>query len=387
MLKSHFPFNNYWIYLTIVLSIVANACIEPYEADINGDVELISIEGSIIKGNPAQHVSISTTTSLLEKEFKPIRGCEVKVVDDLNNEFLFEENTIGKYESVIADNNLVYNRQYKLMITTPKGDKYESLFETLNISNKIDTLYYDIEKKIETYSGEELEGLQFYIDIKAPDSISRYFRWNLTETYEYTTTGYISMIVRIGPDTIETYVPADRWEVYRCWMSNEVQGIYLSNTTNITVNEKKKIPLNYVSTMGDRLKIKYSLLVNQYSLSEGAYKYWQQNKIAIEDSDGLYTTQPGQAFTNLHSVNNTEEKVLGYFWASSMTESRIIIPRINSLVVTEEICYIAEYDPRLHKSLPRYFRIEESGLLVTGHPNCFDCTLRGGTITKPDFFY
>jgi len=110
MLKSHFPFNNYWIYLTIVLSIVANACIEPYEADINGDVELISIEGSIIKGNPAQHVSISTTTSLLEKEFKPIRGCEVKVVDDLNNEFLFEENTIGKYESVIADNNLVYNK-------------------------------------------------------------------------------------------------------------------------------------------------------------------------------------------------------------------------------------------------------------------------------------
>ncbi len=84
-------------YLAIMLSLFINACIEPYDAEIDGLTELISIEGSIIKGNPVQHVSISTTTSLLEKKFKPIRGCEVKVVDDLNNEFLFKENEIGKY--------------------------------------------------------------------------------------------------------------------------------------------------------------------------------------------------------------------------------------------------------------------------------------------------
>jgi len=373
--------------LSIMLSLFNNACIEPYDAEIDGLTELISIEGSIIKGDPLQHVVISTTTSVLEKEFKPLRGCEVIVLDELNNEFIFAENFMGTYSLTINDDLLVNNRKYKLMITTPTGDKYESQYETINSTNEIDTVYYEIEKKIETFSNEEFNGLQFYIDVKASDSISRYFRWNLTETYEYTTTGFISYINRMEDEEFEKYIPPDKWKVYRCWVSKEVPGIYVSNTINLTVNEKKKIPLQYVSTLTNRLKIKYSLLVSQYTLNEGAYNYWQQNKIATEESGGLYTSQPGQTITNLNNVNNSTEKVLGYFWASSRTENRIFIPRINEMVVNDLKCEIYVFDPMVHKSLPRYIRVDEkTGYEMTGHPNCFDCTLRGGKITKPDFW-
>lgn len=388
LLQCHFLANRLKVYcLFLVLTFSVNACIEPYEAEIEEETELISIEGSIIKGDSLQHIVITTTTPLINPEFKPVRGCDVKVVDEFNNEFIFKENEKGTYSSAIANNLLVSNRQYKLIISTPNGDKYESLYETLNSSAAVDTVYYDIENKIETFTGEETEGIQFYIDIEAPDTISRYFRWNLTESYEYTTTGPISYIYRIKDGELVKDTPADIWAVYRCWISEKIPRIFLANTINLTINKKKKIPLHYVSTKTDRLKIKYTLLVNQYTMNERAYNYWQQNKIATEESGGLYTRQPGQALTNLYSVNDSTEKVLGFFWVSSRTEHRIFIPRINNLVVYDIKCEIYEFDPDIHKRLPRYIRVDEStGKEMTGHPNCFDCTLRGGTITKPDFW-
>ena len=372
--------------LLIILILFTEACVEPYEADIKGETELISIEGSIIKGDPVQHIAISTTTSILEKEFKPVRGCEVKVVDELNNEFMFAENSIGTYSLAIDDDLLIYNRKYKLAITTPHGVKYESNWESINNSTAIDTVYYELEAKFETFTGEKINGIQFYIDIDAPDTGSRYFRWNITESYEYTSSGKISYLF-LNRDLIPSPV-SDVWSVYRCWISEEVEGIYISNTMNLTINEKKEIPLNYVSSLTDRLKIKYSLLVSQYPLSEGAFKYWQNNQIATETSDGLYTQQPGQAISNIQCINK-DENVLGYFWASSVTKKRIFVPRIKTLAVQDFPCDTFAFADYAHGKgpFPVYISIDErTGIPLTGRPICFDCTLRGGSTTKPDFW-
>ena len=57
------------------------------------------------------------------------------------------------------------------------------------------------------------------------------------------------------------------------------------------------------------------------------------------------------------------------------------------MVVNDLNCEIFVYDPLIHKSLPRYIRVDEkTKIQLTGHPGCFDCTLRGGSITKPDFW-
>lgn len=197
----------------------------------------------------------------------------------------------------------------------------------------------------------------------------------------------------IVDDELVKYVPEDIWEVYRCWMIDRVPGTFVSNTINLTENEKKKIPLNFVSNRTDRLKIMYSLLVEQYAINEGAYKYWKQHNVTIEESSGLYNTQPGQPISNLYCSDDCDKSVLGYFWVASRTERRIFVPRINKLAVYDFACPIYEYNPTIHKKMPRYIRVEEdeiggipAGTRMTGHPGCFDCTMRGGTITKPDFW-
>lgn len=379
--------NIYRIGIFILMAIVASACIEPYISDIEEETKILTIEGSLIKGNPEQNLIISTTTTLLYQEFFPVRGCQAKIIDDQENEFFYSENRDGSYTALIDDESLVYGRGYKLQIITPDGNVYESDYESLENSPSVDSVYYDVEEKIEDYTGEDLKGVQFYVDIKAADSISRYFRWKLTETFEYTTTGDISYVYL--DETWEPYPPEDKWALYRCWLTEEVEGLYMTNTINLTVNEKKKIPLQFVSNRGSELKIKYSVLVEQFALSESAYSYWQQKKIASEESGGLYTRQPSQPITNIRNIDDENEPVLGFFWAASKTEKRIFVPRIQGMHVIEDECTIRPLDMEIdeHGPFPMYIRVDEwTGIEMTGRPLCFDCTLRGGTTTKPEFW-
>ena len=209
----------------------------------------------------------------------------------------------------------------------------------------------------------------------------------MEEAYEYTSTGPISYVYR--DDKLRPDYLIDHWALYRCWLTQRVEGLYLSNTVNLAFNKKKRIPLHYISTKTDRMKIRYNLLVKQYSMNESSYNYWQQNKTATEDGGGLYTGQPAQALTNLCIVNDTTDVVVGFFWVSSKTEKRLVVPRPNDLFVPDEKCSIYEFDPtkRLHGPWPVYIRIDDrTGFELTGRPYCFDCQLRGGSLTPPDFW-
>ncbi len=365
---------------------VSSGCIEPYTPEIDEEIRILSVEGSLIKGDSIQHVSVLRTATLKYPKPLFVEGCVVSVVDDLDNEFLYQDDDEGNYSVVIPDEALVYDRNYKLVVVTPDGKMYESEYERLFWTSEVDSVYYEVEEQTRTYTEFDYWGLQYYVDIVAPDTASRYYRWKLTETYEYTSTGPLTWIIRVRNGIVDTLFLKDDMEFYRCWVSEKVPGTFVSNTINLTLNEKKKIPLNYVSNRTDRLKIKYSLFVEQYAISEGAYKYWKQNNVAIEESSGLYTTQPGQPISNMHSSADYDELVLGYFWVASRTQRRIFTPRLGSLPVYEFDCPTYEYDPIEHRLKPRYIRVEEGGRQMTGNPTCFDCRGRDGKLTKPDFW-
>ncbi|MCF8346002.1 MAG: DUF4249 domain-containing protein, partial [Bacteroidales bacterium] len=266
------------MYLTFLCFLFG--CILPYEAEIDESPDLLSVEGSLIKGKSVQSVLISRTTSVSYSEFHPVRDCRVVLLDDQGNEFVYAEEGEGRYNLRISDEDLVFDRRYKLQILTPKGEQYTSAYEQLTEGAVVDTVYYRIDEKLDNLTGEQTSGLQFYIDVKAADDLSRYFRWNLEETFEFTSIAPVTFYL-----TIDSVIfPQNKFEVFRCWKTNEVKRLFLSNTVNLTVNEKKMVPLNYVSTQTDRLKIKYSLLVRQYTLSEGAYHYWQKNKNETQES-------------------------------------------------------------------------------------------------------
>jgi hypothetical protein len=369
------------LWLLVSISLTFNLCIDPFEPDINEEKNLITIDGCLIKGQEKQTITITSSSSLMEAEFIPVENCIVKIIDGSGNEFMFYEESAGIYIAEIDDKYLQYNRNFQLVFSTPEGNTYESAHETLLESAPVDSFYYVKENQYSSSSEELEERVQFYVDLKAPEEGSRYYRWELVETFEYHSP-YLIFGYYDGQNRYYYKIPSD--SLHTCYTSQKVSGLYSSNTVNLIKNEKKKIPLNYVNRSSIRLSVKYSLLIRQYALNEGAYDYWHLTKVEMQESGGLYTTQPAQSLSNIKNINDKEEKVLGFFWVSSCSEKRIFFEEPSQYVKPFDWCVLEPFTSTHHYGpFPVYFGTRKN---KTAAQVCFDCTLRGGSLEKPDFW-
>jgi hypothetical protein len=376
----------FFVILLTVSYLFFAGCKEPFQPEINEQVNAIAVDGSLIKGREKQVVTITRSAPLNNIAYLPVKDCRVKITDELNDEFPFTEESDGMYTAVIDDNMLVNDRKYKLVFVTPNGNTYESAYETIIETAPVDSVYPVLETAYNSSSQKDEDVIQFYLDLKAPETGSRYYRWELTETYEIHSFYRIDAIYD-GFNVIIT--PNLRDSVYYCWITSGIDELYSSNTVNLIINEKKKIPLNRNLANSRKMSVRYSLLIEQYALNEKAYDYWHQKKIELQESGGLYTAQPGQSKSNIENINDDTEKVLGYFWVSSLSEKRIFYE--------EQLFYRRPYgycerdtfviDTTYLGPFPVYITGDSMlGPLYTANRECFDCTLIGGTLEKPAFW-
>jgi hypothetical protein len=63
-------------------------------------------------------------------------------------------------------------------------------------------------------------------------------------------------------------------------------------------------------------------LVKQYSISEKEYQFWNSLKKVNESSGDIFGSQPFSVFSNITNVHDKNEKVLGYFEVSAVSQKR-----------------------------------------------------------------
>lgn len=363
--------------------LVAFSCIYPYNPTIDEFQNLLVIDGHIVKGEEIQEIKISRSSPFSDPERLPVNGCQVNVVDDKGTNFRFTETTAGTYTASIPDNQLKYNSTYQLFVITPDNKNYESTPEVLLPGIPVDSLYF-IEEGSQSAAGGRLEGIQFYVDLKAPETDTRYFRWVMEETWEYHRKYPIEVL---WDGRRKVNLPPNSDTLVVCYITMPVEGFYSTTTNNLTVNEKKRIPLNFVSRLSNRLEFKYTLLAKQYSLSESAFKYFNTKKIETQESGGFYQSQPGQSFSNIVNPDDSEEKVLGYFWASTVSEKRIFAnPPFQFTVAAYCFPELLDWSNSIVYRGLRFYVATIGGYEYTAPDMCFDCTRGGGTLKKPDFW-
>lgn len=398
-------------FTAIIISVIllTISCISPFEPDYKGETSLLVVDGSIIKGYKTQEIIISRSSSTLKPVLHPVEDCRVTVRDDEGNEFMFIEESPGKYVAVIDDALLKYNSRYKLFISTPSGEQYESGYQKLLETARVDSVYAVKETHFLPETGKYLAGLQFYVDLDAPDNASRYYRWQILETWEIHATYKISGVfdgstIFFSPDN-----PSD--SLYYCWDSQTAPGIYTFSTSNLSHNRLRQVPLHFKAHDSPDMTIKYCATVKQFALDEDAYYYWHQKEIELKESGQIYTTQPSQLKSNIYNTANPGEKVLGYFWVSSVTEEHLYEknPFYNNIAIGPEHCVsfgtCAEFlDEKLINTLYQitrytknfpappvymyYYIMPMSGLFCVyfTKDECIDCRLVGGTNHRPDFW-
>ena len=152
--------------------------------------------------------------------------------------------------------------------------------------------------------------------------------------------------------------------------------------------------MNFISNQTDRLKVRYSMLVNQYSLNEDEYTYWEKLQNISQQVGGLYDMIPSAISSNINCIEDPTDKVLGYFSVSAISSKRIFIKDFFSGVI--DLYTLCASDtiigtgpiPGLNQTvwvIVNNLASTPPNRIVTDSKGCADCTVRGTNI-EPVFW-
>lgn len=377
--------------LIISLIILTNlwTCIKPFTPELKEtSVEKYVVQGMVSNQAGWQEVNVSINSSVNKPLFIPIDFCEVKIIDDQNNIFNLIQSESGTYKAWMTSDELVIGRGYKVKVTTEDGIVLESEFDYIPNGPDVGDINYEIEQHHIDYPEGWLKGIQFYTNMVGENSDSRFYRWKLTETYEYHSVYPLEFYY---DGEVQQVSPPDSSEMI-CYRTSLVDEIFTLSTANFNANIINGFPLHYVENTTPKLAILYSLLIEQMALSQDAYIYWDQLRQNNEEQGGLYATQPLAVKGNIKNISSSEFEVLGFFQASFISRKRIFVePKPEFELAFSDRCYpenlrfgyqeISPYD------YPAYlFSNEGSATTTVLNDECIFCTRRGGVIQKPDFW-
>jgi hypothetical protein len=381
-----------WLFLLYTL---LGGCIERYypEGDEFKAGTLVVIAQIDNSGGP-QTIYVSRSTSQEFPKKEPVAGCYMEVEDAEGASFTFEEGAPGEYTGIPDALFLKDGEEYRLVLVTPDGARYESEFERMYPASAIDTLYWKKEVLPTSEPGKEIEGIRFYMDFEIEKDSSRYVRWHLVETYEMHNPDYSSTEVYDKDRQFKEIPPEIDWST--CWITNQVPDIFTMDLGNLQGDTYREMPLNFVSNVGQRLKYRYSLRVQQFALSTSAYWYWDGLKNNVQSNGGLFDTQPSLTPGNICNVDDENEVVIGYFSVSGVSEKRIFVSDVPDLriIPVEGFCEPGGLPfsfRRLSSSfLPYYIAtLEVDGVNRRGNVSleCIDCSEHvHSTHEVPDFW-
>ncbi|GET34371.1 hypothetical protein PbJCM13498_32340 [Prolixibacter bellariivorans] len=373
--------------ISLIGAIAFQQCVEPFTPEIKKYSNLLVIDGTLTDELGKQVITVSRTSSYNDDEYIAENGCTITVMDDQGNIYPYVGKGNGKYEAEFYRGDLEYGRAYMLRVISNDGEVFESNYETLMPAPRIDSVTAVYGSKVTVELPDGLNGYQFFVNASDPSGNTRYYRWSMEETWEYRAPYRVSYMWN---GTLHDFSFAD--DRSRCWKTAEIPGIYTGTTRNFSKNVLRNIKLNYVSTLTERLKWRYSLLVREYALSVEAYEFWSGLEEQTQETGGLYESQPYMVKGNITCMSNPNEAVLGFFSASGVTKKRIFVDPppedVNDLECPGDT--ISIFNPLLsypESSYPVYlFEEKGSGIMVTAERRCFDCLERDGTNIEPDFW-
>ena len=377
------PVNKFHIILTLIL--LCGSCVEPFEPMLEESRKVLVISG-MISDQPGRHeIRVSLSSPYKELVFQGVDFCMVAVEDQEGNMVHYSNTGEGVYVADLSDSFLEVGDAVRVQVLTPADRLYRSSFDTILACPELDSVYYELGQQ-ETPDPEFTRpGIQFYLDMTGTPADSRNIIWQVDETWEYWASLFGTHILRGWGDSDMFRTNT----IFKCWKHFPLDHVYIGSTRNLSSNELRKLPLNFVSNETDRLSVTYRLHVKQQSLSLAAYDYWKRMNDQSVESGGMYEKQPASVIGNIYNVDDPEEVVLGYFYATQLREQRLFVH--NNMLFEFNVPHIhCEYQPMSSIGVlgPDHFPVY---LYIPGNfqpsfwgfEECFDCRVQGGDTIRP----
>jgi hypothetical protein len=355
--------------------LLAIRCSVEFIPDSDENKEQLVVEGMITDQNRVNRIRLSRSLPIGKPLVrKAVKGAVVTITDEKGIITTLTEFPPGTYSTDSTKFRGRVGGLYALNIKIGNVN-YATDFTEMRPVPPINSLYYEkvvISASRDTSALEE--GCNIYVDSYDPSGKCLFFRWDYTETWEY----------RI-PYAVTNKV---------CYITEKSDQILIKNSSIYSQARVSKYPVLFISNKGDRLKEKYSILVNQYSLNESEYNFWERVQNISQKVGNLYDISPMAVPSNIKRCDDPGEKVLGYFSVSAVTQKRLFI-RDHFFGLPHFFIYCAT--DTLRGRLPEtglntdYWVIEDYSdelppfWVITTFRECADCTTRG-TSVMPSFW-
>ncbi len=374
-----------------LLLVTASGCVTQFIPETGVDPELFVVEGMITNQQGQQSVKISKSIPIgSEASFNPVRTCNVFITDNVGNNYPLTITTSGTFVTSETFKGEI-GRKYMLHIDIyhiqqPGNKKIvdfslkSTQMEMLPVP-KIDSLYYE-KIQLSTADGfpKNGEGCKILLNTSDPSGKCRFYRWDYNETWKIIAPLY------------------QRTRSNICWINTNSDHIDVKAAGNLNDSKINQHLIKFFSNESDRLSVRYRIEVNQYSVTENEYDYWNNLEKLSEGSGTIHDRIPSSIEGNMFCFGKPEVQVLGYFSVSAKSTGSIYINGpFQGLVFPYYHCTenYQERAPSDYWPPPglfdydgiRYWIVEftDDHYIITDDQTCIDCTLRGTNI-KPSFW-
>lgn len=298
--------------------ILATSCTEPYALQTRNFENAIVIEASITNEMKQHAIKISRTYRFEQDGPTFETGADVYIEDDMGTTIDFEQQDT----MYVAQNAFLPDpaRSYTLHITTSDGKSYSSTPEKQTAVTSIESLT-PITSNIGTQPG-----VKICVNSNDPTGNSKYYRYEYEEAGRFQTPLYSDNEIHIEPDNgdddaFEQIVLAPRTEeAHTCYRMGKSKGIILTSTNQLSEDRVVNFPVRTLTDTSYVINDRYCIKVRQYVQNLASYTFYKTLSEISSTESLLSQNQPGFFYGNVHSDNDPDEKVIGFFEVSSVSE-------------------------------------------------------------------
>lgn len=380
--------------LTLVLALLAVACVYDYEPTVMESASMLVVNGDILIGE-------ETTVRLTYASkigAKPMGNQLADLVYVEASDGVTYAGVPAKDKSYHIDTRMASpSAEYRLVIEQ-RGKVYESDWAPVLESPAIDSISFSIDEGGKTMTID----VSTHADAGAAAG-NRYFRWLGRQVWEYhSATRLIENMIPAGATYKGVVVPRDTtvyWKYgdidnYFCWTSAEVPDLMLGKTEDLKENRLVRHALYQLDNQGTRSQYLYSIELVQEAITGEAWRYYEAVRRNSTDVGGLFSAQPSEVRGNIHNRDDAGEWVLGYVSVTRPAVLRrfidmrkLMFHRYSDWDRVIEYVVTPEFFLRYYQNGYRLSHMDFDPVKYYWMPRgCYDCTAHGGNKNKPEWW-
>lgn len=377
----------YELFFVMVAALFPTACEEPFLPELEAFDAVLVVEGAITDAPGPYSVRLSSSSGIYASDQSAVEEATVQIIAEDGDGETLTETEPGHYTTAPTGIQGTTGMRYKLSIQLQDGSTYETDYQPIPASIAIDTVGAELEYQYLSLEEPEVPGYQFHVTTEAAENRENYFLWSLEATYKYQSDFTLDYIY--AGQGVQAY--PNPTEFMTCWRTEPINEVFTFNTALLAQPVVEQLPLHFVRADQRELSIRYSLLVEQLTISEEAYRFWNKLQRQIENQESLYNSQPFQIRGNVYNTANADEAVLGFFLVAGQDEQRVYVDHPSELDLSFSYCaldymsygLLGLFNPGVW---PIYIYEDDAGDRAIANDECFDCRELGGTIIQPAFW-